>query len=85
MIRPCTDFAGVSILNPSRLNQPGIASLPISPLSIRPVASREAASGDSGIGSGARESTGEPKVTSESMPLPRRYAAVWYANIPPCE
>ena len=40
-------------------------------------ASREAASGESGIGSGALASTGEPNVTSESMPLPRRNAAAW--------
>ena len=83
--RPWTDLAGVSSLNPSRLAQPGSASLRSTPVSISPAASRDAASGESGIGSGARESTGDPNVTSESMPLPRRYAAVWYANMPPCE
>ena len=41
------------------------------------LASRDAASGESGIGSGAFASTGEPNVTSESMPLLRLKAAVW--------
>ncbi len=30
-------------------------------------------------------STGLPKVTIDATPSPRRSAAVWYANIPPCE
>ena len=67
----------MSSLNPVRLNQPGTASLRNSPLSMSVAASRDAASGESGIGSGALASTGEPNVTSESMPLLRRNAAVW--------
>ena len=72
-------------MKPMRVAHFGSANLRSTPLSTNPVARRAATSGDIGMGSGAVVSAGEPNVTSESMYLPRRNAAVWYANMPPWE
>ena len=70
--RSCSDFTGSSILKARLAPQPGSDSLRSSPDSTMSLASRATTSGETGIGSGAVVSTGEPKVISESMSAPRR-------------
>jgi hypothetical protein len=65
------------MLKPSRTAQAGSVSL-LSSTAVHQVPGQcGERSGESGIGSGAVVSTGEPKVITESMCLPRRSAVVW--------